>query len=57
MDNTLKQLIVTNIRKDTQHPSKGEDALASELQYHPHWGSWADLLISVQSVNESSSEG
>lgn len=27
------------------------------LQYQPHWGSRADLLISVQSVNESSSEG
>lgn len=55
--NTLKQLIVTHIRKDAQHLGKNEDTLSCELQYQPHWGSQADLLISVQSVNESSSEG
>lgn len=50
-------LIVTHIRKDAHHRGKSEGALACELQYQPHWGLWADLLISVQGVNESSSEG
>lgn len=54
---TLTQLIVTHIRKDAHHCGKSEGALACELQYQPHWGLWADLLISVQGVNESSSEG
>lgn len=53
----LNQLIVTHIRKDAPHLGKSEDACSGELQYQPHWGSRADLLISVQSVNESSSEG
>lgn len=46
-----------HIRKDAQHLGESEDALSCELQYQPHWGSRADLLISIQNVNESSSEG
>lgn len=36
--NTLKQLIVTHIRKDAQRLGKNEDALSCELQYQPDWG-------------------
>lgn len=53
----LKWLIVTHIWEDAQHLGKSGAALACELQYQPQWGLWADLLISVQSINESSSEG
>lgn len=53
----LKWLIVTHIREDAQHLGKSGGVLACELQYQPQWGLWADLLISVQSINESSSEG
>lgn len=42
--------------KDALYLGKSEDALSRELQNQPHWGSRPDLLISVQSVNESSSE-
>lgn len=53
----LNWLILTHIREDAQHLRKRRGALACELQYQPQWGLWADLLISVQSINESSSEG
>lgn len=33
------------------------NALVCELRHHPRWSSWDDLLISVQSVHESCSEG
>lgn len=49
---TLKPLVRTCIKK-----AKRANALACELRHHPRWSSWDDLLISVQSVHESCSEG
>lgn len=54
---TWKQLVRTHLKKGTQCLGNGAADLACELLHHTHWSSWADLLISVQSAHESSSEG